>query len=246
LFNAALSRPINDSDRDAIFLTSILLAAIALYSLESTSAETAWPLTPLPSCQQPELLDWLRMKMGVGAIFHATNPMRPGGLFNRHSIVSTSDTKSHTSPSSDSDSTSPDTPPGTLCIPTPFMTLYNIHPSSHAQNNPYHTAVHILSRLWTTECNDTNIMKFFAFTQNMTPEFKALLEARDAKALLLLAYWFAMVCKGPWWLSRRARLEGKAICLWIEVKIGEEGLEGVGSELWQELLGFPRRKLEVV
>jgi hypothetical protein len=61
------------------------------------------------------------------------------------------------------------------------------------------------------------------------------LEAKDHRALLLLAYWFAKVCNtSVWWLDRRATLECQAICLYLE--------RYSTDVVVHDLLEFPRAK----
>jgi hypothetical protein len=50
----------------------------------------------------------------------------------------------------------------------------------------------------------------------MQPHFKGLLERKDPRALLLLAYWYAKVSGSLWWMTRLAKLECQATCLYLE------------------------------
>lgn len=51
----------------------------------------------------------------------------------------------------------------------------------------------------------------------MDDRFKALLHAKDTRALLMTAYCFAQAAISPlWWMRQRAILEGLAICIYLE------------------------------
>lgn len=66
-------------------------------------------------------------------------------------------------------------------------------------------------------------MNFWSFVSNMRPEHKRLLERKDPRTLLLLAYWYAKVCQCQvWWLLRRAAFEYQAICIFLERYRGHE------------------------
>ena len=73
----------------------------------------------------------------------------------------------------------------------------------------------------------------------MTDWFKRLIEAKDPRALLLLAWWFWKLESAElWWLTRRAKVEGRAIRVWLEQWWGDvEGLlkmlAGDGND-WEE------------
>jgi len=131
-------------------------------------------------------------------------------------------------------------------IPAKLRTLCNVDAASNARNNAYDGVVRALLRLWDLECNGTTILTFYVFTQTMTPECIQLLEGRDPRALLLLAYWFGMVCEWKWWLAQRARVEGRAICLWLERRLDDGGVERAEREQWEELLVFPKQRLGMV
>lgn len=60
------------------------------------------------------------------------------------------------------------------------------------------------------------MVRFLSFPVLMRPQFKALLKEKDARAMLLLAYWYAKVCESQWWIKTRAILECTAICRYLE------------------------------
>lgn len=100
----------------------------------------------------------------------------------------------------------------------PFLTrLYSFDESHDASGDPYHTASSILVRLLPIQCTHATIMYFLSFMGHMDPAYRQLLHEKDPKAMLLLAWWFAKMLEyGVWWLARRARLECRAICIWLQ------------------------------
>jgi hypothetical protein len=47
--------------------------------------------------------------------------------------------------------------------------------------------------------------------------YRNLLLEKDPRALLILGYWFAILCKlNQWWIDDRAKLECRSICMYLE------------------------------
>ncbi|KAK9483512.1 hypothetical protein V1527DRAFT_498343 [Lipomyces starkeyi] len=75
--------------------------------------------------------------------------------------------------------------------------------------------------------------------QSIIPRFLSmLLEQKDSRALVLLAYWYAKVCHLQWWIARRALLEYQAICLYMEK-------HHAGDTATQELVQFPKMRCKL-
>lgn len=101
-------------------------------------------------------------------------------------------------------------------IPQPFVDLFELDACSTSINNPYCRAVHIILPLMRRKFEREKLLSWFGFIAHITPGFKMLLQQRDARALLLMAYWFAKVQRSMWFLERRAVIEGRSICLFLE------------------------------
>jgi hypothetical protein len=224
LFNRKLSTPVQPQDRDALWASAALLGVIAFSSIEASKPEEAWPL----GHPEPSDLDWLRMSDGKAAIWNITNPLRPDSVFYTLADEYKSDYLFSAAPRY-----------GTDGIPSKFIKLYGLDNSSTADNNPYYTAVHTLARLLRIECDQSTIARFLSFIAHMKLDFRTLLEQKDPRALLLLAYWYAKVCHSLWWIARRAMLECQATCLYLERY--HEGKTAI-----QELLQFPKMQCGLV
>lgn len=205
IFNKVLSQPLKDEDRDPLWGTAALLGCITIAFLEATKAEEAWPLKP-PSAAD---LDWLRMSDGKKEVWRLVDPLREDSVW-RHAL----DYEHHKDP------VPYEHPVPELNLLYPFLVkIYDFDPlvGEDNPNDPYHTAASILVRLLELDCNHSTIMYFLSFLGHMTPRFRQLLHEKDPKALLLLSWWYGKMCQyNVWWTSRRMKLEGQAICLYLE------------------------------
>jgi hypothetical protein len=205
LFNKSLSNSVQESDCDPLWAAAALLGITAFSWIDAICPEEAWPLAEPKSSD----LEWIRMSELKPAIWNLTNPLRPSSAFSgqQFNYANINDNKS--------DGRIED-------IPLVFARLYNIDEFSNSDNNPYHAAVFELSPLLQVSCDRPNIILFLKFISHLFGGFRKLLEAKDPRALLLLAYWFAMVCRSVWWIERRSLMEGQAICLYLERYHGEK------------------------
>ena len=200
LFNRKLSSPIRPQDRDAFWATATYLGIVAFTTFDASRPEEAWPLNP--HCG-PSNLEWLRMSVGKKAIWDLTDPLRPDSVFHPMAPVYA---RMHTPlPSS-----------GPENVPAVLRRLCRIDAASTAKSNPYFTAVQALSVLARKPRDRVLLFSALPFISQINPAYKALLEKKDAVALLLLALWYAGASGVVWWIERRAEIEGRAICLYLE------------------------------
>jgi len=217
LLNEKLSAPIQPSDRDALWGTASIMGIITCSSFEGASPEDAWPLKP----PDPSDLGWIRMAHGKSAIWDATDPLRPDSLFS--SLGGTCGGGYFPSVHK-------------VCIehvPSAFVQLCGLTESSTKENNPYHDPVQSLTALLYIDCDRSTLMEFFSWISIIRSHFKLLLENKDPRALLLLAYWFAKVCRAMWWVERRAVLECQATCIYLERHCADD-------KAIMDLLQFPK------
>ncbi|KAE8448854.1 hypothetical protein EG329_008856 [Mollisiaceae sp. DMI_Dod_QoI] len=221
LFNRKLSSPIQHHDRDGLWATAALLGLIAFSLTDASSASESWPLTNPPS---KDPLEWITIAESKSAIWNLTNPLRPDSRF---AIMK-----------ADYDTAQPAFKVplhGTEGIPPKFVELLQLDDWVSAKTSPYYTSIHILVPLLPIPCERASIIRFLAFIGHMQEDFKDLLRARDPRALLLLAYWYAKVWKSVWWIERRAVLECEAICRYLDRRHEKD-------TVLQELLLFPKRR----
>ena len=198
LFNRMLSGPIHASDGDTIGAMGALLGAISIASTEACSPEEAWPLkAPAPSD-----LQWLKLSDGKRELWRLANPSRPESVF--RCLVEEYEDNARI------------LKPGIEKLPTQLLEICDVTELSTADNNPYYSALQIFASMQDVECNHSTILRFLSFIGDVQPEFITLIELKDSRALLLLAFWYATVCHYHWWIARRAMIECKAICIYLE------------------------------
>lgn len=200
LFNRKLSSPIRPQDRDVLWATATYLGIVCFASLDITSPNEAWPLRP---AHDPSDLEWLRMSTGKAIIWKLTDPLREGSIFRPMAPVFG---QLHTPlPSS-----------GLAKVPPVFQQLCGIDGASTAGNNPYYTAVQALARLSEFSRARAPLYPALAFISYVEEDFMTLLEQKEPVALLLLSLWYSGASCAVWWIERRAEVEGRAVCLYLE------------------------------
>ena len=225
MFNLTLSKPIRRSSKDALWTAAAMLGAIAFCCIEAASPEEAWPLKPA----SPLDLDWLRMSDGKKAIWEIADMSRPESVFQA------------LNPNGKSWLRTLGLVPTELQrekLPTEMVTLCGLDdPGATPESNPYYKAACILSNVIDLTLDQDNVVQFLSFTGHMDPLYKGLLACKDPRALLLLVWWYAKVSKTlcQWWIQRRAELEGRAICIYLEKFVWRD-------ERMRSLLAFPRRE----
>ncbi|KAM3084451.1 hypothetical protein ACMFMG_001445 [Clarireedia jacksonii] len=224
LFNQKLFGPINDKDRDALWATAALLGIVAMSSIEASTPDEAWPLTPYSDTD----LDWLRMSESKIVIWNLTKPDRPDSVF--HEISARLVQAHHEVDKHE---------PELSLLPPQFLDLCEIDVFSTSYNNPYFAALSGLAATICAENVNSKMQAFLRFLSHMQSGFKELLKRREPRALLLVAWWYAKVHKLTWWLELRAVLECQAICIYL----GRHHAEDV---LIRELLEFPRMECGLV
>jgi hypothetical protein len=232
LYQRLLSGPIPPSHRDAIWATGVHLGAASFWYLESDDPYAVWPL----KSSEPDDLAWMKLGEGKRHLWRIADPTREDSVFNR--VL-----KRKTGPC-------PEVPEWMVghdisLVPERIKMLFGITNDSSRENNVYHLPVLILSRIRHLRLEHGNVLDFLYFTAFITPGFMELLEKKDPKAVFLLGWWFAMCADGSlWWMTRRARVEGQAVRIWLgrvdkrlhelldELGTGRE--EWVGESRWAQ------------
>lgn len=202
LFATKLSQPLQDSDRDSLWASAALLGIIVVSAIEATAPEEAWPLKK----SEPEDLEWMKMSESKHVVWRLTDPLRKGSLFRTSSQEWVVSKEALPQPPAR----------GVAGVPQAFIDLFKLDDTSTAENNPYFEQVHILSSVLTLPPEQPTIVRFLSFMNTVHSPFRELMKKKDPRALLLLAYWYATVIEGRWWIVRRARMECQAICLYLE------------------------------
>jgi hypothetical protein len=214
-----LSQPITKDDADSMFATTTFLNAISFALIETERPTECWPLKlNTNNC----CLQWMSIQRGLRPMILITQPWREDSVFN----PSFADFKQAAEAFIDERQ-------GREGLPTELADLCDITDESTVDNNPYHGALRLLSILLRIECTSETVGLHIAFTCSMRPEFFALVQGRDPRALLLLSYWFALLCTfDECWSMKPAKTECAAICIYLD-KIGDPRI--------RDLLRFPAR-----
>ncbi|KAJ5937952.1 hypothetical protein N7454_004294 [Penicillium verhagenii] len=199
LLSEKLSSPILYEDRDALWSSAAMLGIACMTSIEASTPAEAWPLKP----DDPSDLDWLNMSVGKQAIWRATDPLRPDSIFHCMADEYAELMKRPYLREVE------DILPG-------FVQLCSLDCPLYPNVNPYYTAASTISDLWPISCTKESAMRYLGFLGFMRPEFRDLLRGKDARALLIFAYWYALFSDSMWFMARRARLECQAICIYLE------------------------------
>ncbi|KAL8840299.1 MAG: hypothetical protein Q9170_001383 [Blastenia crenularia] len=208
----------------AIWGTSSLLGFLAFASFDTLSPSLTWPLAP----STPTDLNWLRLIEGRSQIEKVVPP--PGEIM----AMGASDGVVLDESCS--------------ALPRAMVQLCELRENGvvtkgehghgdgeESEESPYAHALSALSPVLEIRegAYQAIIGAFWKYTSHMRPALRRLLEDKDERALLILAWWYAKLCqvKG-WWLLRRAKVEGEAICEMLEQRWGGRYRPG-SEEKWQ-------------
>jgi hypothetical protein len=170
-----------------------MLGVITFASIEVPTPEETWPLAPSMRTE-PE---WLKIGQGKSALWRLVKPERPDSIF--HTLFSAVPTVEFSLEN----------------VPLGFMKLYKLDGLS-ADSSPYVIPVTSIFAPRNIECPSSSIALFYAFNSCTRNEFGRLVLNKDPRALLVMAYWYSKICTGQWWLRRRALMEGRATCMYLE------------------------------
>ena len=190
-YNEYLAPKIAAKDASAMLITSTLISGIAFAMVD----DTTWP-----SDTNPGELQWLRLQQGISLVFMSIDPFDLRGdiqvLFTGvEEIDEAAATKRDPS----------------LAFPELFAI------TSDPKENPYTDALHSLAAFAYVPVLPSTIFAHLGFIASLSKPFTSLLEAKDHRALLILAYWYARMCAiDYWWILRRAKSECRAICQYLE------------------------------
>jgi hypothetical protein len=220
LFNNILATPIQSHQQDAIWATGIVIGAASFWFVNSNHIEEVWPLKP----DEPDDLGWLRLGEGKKTLWKIAEPTRANSMF--RDILKFKNAYCHTEPDW---ARKPD---ATMSIPLRVKQIFNITPSSTTKNNVYLLPLLIVSRLQDTRLIHDNAIDFLLLMIFITPELISLLESKDTRAVFIIGWWFTLMSDGDlWWAVSRAKIEGRAVKVWLEREDRTYGLARLLDEL---------------
>lgn len=205
LFKSLLSKSIQPNQRDAIWATGVVVGAASFWFVNSDKVTEVWPLKP----REPDDLGWLRLGDGKRALWKIAEPTRVDSMF--HFVLNNRNAYGIAVPEWVCE------PDAASLIPDHVKRVFDIRESSTIEENVYLLPLMILSRLQDMRLTHATVMDFLAVMAFITPELIRLLESKDARAVFVVGWWFKLMEDGEmWWLVSRARIEGRAIRIWLE------------------------------
>jgi hypothetical protein len=104
-----------------------------------------------------------------------------------------------------------------------LATLCDIDDTTTEETNPFHWPLRMLSPLLRIPRDQLEESRITNFMGRLPPDYLNLLASKEPRALLLLAYWLALMCSSvhEWWVYARVRSECLAICMYLE-RCGDE------------------------
>jgi hypothetical protein len=224
-------------------------------NLDEDDPEAVWPL----KASSPSDLDWLRMSQGKKAVWQIANFVgRPDsplyGTVLEFSRPPQNDeekfliallwaTKMGSASPEQTDLAAKHASAAFSGLPPELASYCELDDQANHLNNPYFIPGVLVGSLMRAGMKrqvepmnqPVGMLSFVTFISQMTPEFKRLLGTKDPRALLLFAYFSALIAQSKrWWAMRRFKVEGEAICRYLERNHGH--VPGMDS-----MLIFPRR-----
>ena len=105
-----------------------------------------------------------------------------------------------------------DESPGTHGLPEAFLGVCELDDDELRDYNPYHKILRQLAPLLRLAPSPNHLHKLLGFSGRTWVEFRPLLERKDQRALLLFAWWLALLRQvDEWWITTRARTACMAV-----------------------------------
>ena len=102
-------------------------------------------------------------------------------------------------------------------LPRDLIELCNVSEPRIPEDNSDWAPTSLLAQLMPLECNQETYVHFLGFFRTLQAGFKALLLRKDHAAMLLLLFWYGKTLTfHAWWLEKRASLEDRAICIYLQ------------------------------
>jgi hypothetical protein len=208
-YNNRLAKAVTAEDSDALLATATLINAYAFAAVNTNDPWRSWPLSDVSSP-----LQWLSVQQGPGLVIAAIAPFIEASEL----LAAIGDF----SPQAVDDT--PNTASAVQDLSTLLSILHGIPALGTAQaaeSSIYRRYVDHLAALLPLQATTSNMGQFLPFIASLRAEFLDLLRGKDTAALLILAWWYALVCPlEQWWLSARVRTECAAICVFLAERCG--------------------------
>lgn len=211
-FRQSVAGPISPQESPHI-LYSAMLITLHYFAITSRAVTDSWVFS-----SSPDRLDWLTVSQGLAPLFGATRQHHTDTFMTPVFRIVEGDRAADRG-----------LPPSMLelCGWTPAAT------PDELRRNPYVAPLQQLNALLPLEHTVPHVLKYLRFMADFDKRFSRLIAARDPRALLIMAYGFALMCDVElWWTQPRARRDCWAICSYLDT---------LGDRNIRPHLGFPAR-----
>lgn len=223
--NRRLSLPVDEHEVSLIWASSLLLHRAVLAAIDCYEPHQAWPNRSRGSVD----LDWFRFAYKARVF---TAHLQRSERLPRYGRTETE---------------AIDITPATLtrttqvqCLITSLEEMCTKLTNLGNTSDPRFTLFRALEPLvGLPNQPETSMAQLVPVLQALDASFVVLLESKDPVSLLLMSILNAHLCSRDWWMARRAKVEGQAICLYLEMHC-------TNMPLITKCLWYPRLLLESV
>lgn len=213
LYCQKLQNPITRANMD-ILLTTCMLVAMFSFSAPEIRPRDSWVFS-----DDPGALNWLLIQGGLAGLIDCIMPWIDESIWRDAFLVSSAYELYD------------DHRMGREDLDEDLADLCDISDTTTEDTNPYHWPLRMLSPLLRLPLTKIEANRISSFMGRLPSAYLRLVQAKEPRALLLLAYWLAVMCSvHDWWIDARVRSECQALCMY---------LDGSGDRRIIALLDFP-------
>ncbi|KAK2752596.1 hypothetical protein FQN55_006709 [Onygenales sp. PD_40] len=200
LYQRELATPIGVHNMDGLMSTCMLMGVLSFAS-EDYHPEKSWLFS-----DDPTALNWLLLQCGLRYLLGFTAPHLQESIWFK--VFMESDDDKHTYD---------DHRPGAEGLHPGLAELCGIEDDTTEETNPYHWPLRMLSPLLPLPPTREHFGKITSFMGRLLPDYTALLQKKDPRAVLILGYWLGKKCQeNHWWMHPRVHSECIAVCMFLE------------------------------
>ncbi|THC87165.1 hypothetical protein EYZ11_013390 [Aspergillus tanneri] len=214
MYRQQLQSPIGRHNMDVLMSTCILVGMFS-FCKENIDPNESWVLSDDSSA-----MNWLFVQGGLRCLIELVNPWLDESIWSEaFKVASTYDFYD-------------DHRTGREDLDHDLADVCDINDDTTEETNAYHWPLRMLCPLLRIPRHRSEEFRMTNFMGRLQPDFLSLLAAREPRALLVLAYWLALMCTSvhEWWVDARVRSECQAICIYLETH---------GDQRIVDLLEFP-------
>jgi Fungal specific transcription factor domain len=216
LYAQRLRQPVADDEMDAMLAACLMLTGLSFVAEDHLNPTNAWTT-------QQTGFRWVTIASGLSILLQAQHTWDRSKSFWLPFLT-------------EARSSQRDEEADLQNLPGMLLEVCECSPSCANHPNPYTPALRILGSMMTVQPDIHTFARLISFPSRLTPDFVDLIYGKDTRALLVLSYWFALMCQIPyWWCFQRVRGDCRAICVY---------LDGHPDARIRELLRFPKEAIK--